>query len=244
MAGRPKSIDNTKVFDVAKPGKSKPMSTSRPVIVNHSMAVKDASVINTIPEVEKQLSAPSVSHKVITPIAKDDETPVPLAVKESDIPEEEPSQSVEAVEETATETTKEAPADTDTTKSQPQEETSHEEPVAEEVAPAEPEAVPAPALEPVQSDEASVDALAEASSKPKEELKKAEEAKRDAALQELIDSKKYVVPLAHDSSKASGHKGGLIMVLVGVLLIAVAYLLIDAKIIETSIDLPYHFFNQ
>jgi hypothetical protein len=285
MAGRPRSIDNTKVFDVAKPGKSRPMGTSRPVIVSHAAPIKDATVINVSGSNEEAapLSAPSVTRRVIKPIDASatpaEETPKPASEKSTiEVVTETPPtapivvKTKELVVEPAADTS-EAPVDEPVvaeevpeTPEVPTEETEAEAAPAPGTPPAEAkesqvdegdkteeettEKTPEEAEEKergdqVGSESASVDALAEASEKPKEDQKKAEEdAKKAAALQELIDSKKYVVPLAHDSSQQGGSNGAWIALLVLIILAAGAYALIDAKVIKTSINLPYHLFKQ
>ncbi len=276
MAGRPKSIDNSKVFDVAKPGKSKPVSTSRPVIVNHSMAVNDASVVNGPGEKSEPMQAPSTARKIIKPISisgPEDEKPIVNKSSITIIPESR-DEAEATVSAPATQTAPEAPTEEDISTSpepteEPAEEIKQEAPAVEEAEeattetvteeaaetaeqePAKPDEAEEPKAEVTSSSEietsesASVDALAEASEKPKVDQKVIEEeAKREAALQELIDSKKYVVPLAHDSTKSSSGKGALIALLVILLLAAGAYAAIDAKILKVNIDLPYHFFKQ
>lgn len=72
MAGRPKSIDKTRVFDVAKPNKAKPLGTSRPVIVNHADSVVDSSVVTSGDSVASKsaLKAPSEGRKIIQPLTQ------------------------------------------------------------------------------------------------------------------------------------------------------------------------------
>lgn len=97
------------------------------------------------------------------------------------------------------------------------------------------------------SDAAGVDALADSVKSKKEEAKKAEEAaKREAELQGLIESKKYFVPIGHEGPKTARHHSSLwvIPVLVLVVLLAGAYLLIDAGVIKSNIKLPYEFFRE
>lgn len=266
-AGRPKSIDNNKVFDISKPNKSRPMGTSRPVIVNHGAMVKDPVVIDVDGAAKKPetMSPPSVTRKIISPMSdKEPKKPAePEAVAATTAP------AVETAPEAAVETTITASGDNkpsevegsraeDTEASVPEADVKNEdeaagtdektEPDSEEVKPEE-EAAEKPeensAETPETSEAAAVDVLAEVSQNKKTENKElAEEAKRDAALQQLIDSKKYVVPLAHDSSKRSGGKGALVILLVLILLAAGAYLAIDAKLIDVNVNLPYHFFPQ
>ncbi|MDB5182419.1 MAG: hypothetical protein JWO47_203 [Candidatus Saccharibacteria bacterium] len=344
MAGRPRSIDDTKVFDVAKPGNAKPMGTSRPVITSNGMPIKDPTII-TVSGAEDSsatLSPPSVSRKVLAPISEPEAAPqnagessitilhepepkaeealptAPLITKsksgmtaareasalaentpaatpkpeENTVAEESPAEALESPEpldqpaeagQTETAAKQDPTPDDTATKPAPlkpnrelviEPSASVKEAVAAETAAteaakgtAEPAAGEAakdksetPASDdtnakdepaktetdaPTGSESAGVDALAEASGKTKEDEKKAdEEAKKAAALQELIDSKKYVVPLAHDSSSQKSSVGIWIALLVLIILAAGAYAAIDAKVIKTNINLPYHLFKQ
>jgi len=292
-AGRPKSIVDSKVFDVAKPGKSKPMGTSRPVIISHAAPIKDATVINVngTEEVPAQMSAPSVTRKVISPIstgaaAKPETKPTITVISDTDKPElataplvaeakvEEPVADIpeETVKSEADDSPKDSPAaETETAKADEAEasaeaeksvEEKPETPVTDEGTEPAPEAETKKAGpeeesntddtteteeksdESTGSEAASVDALAEASGKSKEDAKKAEEdAKKEAALQEMIASKKYFVPLAHDSSQKKGSSRALVVLLILIILVAGAYLAIDAEVIKTSIKLPFQFFK-
>lgn len=283
-AGRPKSIDNTKVFDVAKPNKSKPMGTSRPVIVSHAAPIKDATVVDVTGEEEKPavLSAPSVTRKILMPMEKDDAqiaskssitvvsepseeekvTTAPVVVKNTTEESTDTSKVEDAAEnvsdknidtiEPPVSTNSEASADDETATTEPEAVEESTEPEAStyetDTASTEPDADEEKMEESnaeVGSEAASVDALADASMKPKEDQKKAEEdAKKEAALQGLIDTKKYFVPLAHDSTSQKGGSGVWIALLVIILLAAGAYAAIDAKLIKTNISLPYHLFKQ
>lgn len=268
MAGRPKSIDDSKIFDVSKPGKSKPMGTSRPVIMNRGTMVKDQSVIET-PEEKEMLAPPSVARRVISPVSAESE-PSETAAKETNVPvtSESPEQPArEAVEKTELsadepdkQAAQEAPGAPETDEPEAvTEETAAETPATEASKDAVAETQPdAPAESPEQpeaeaetsstdvpagSDSANVEALAEASEKKTHTKEDEEQAKRDAELQSLIDSKKYVVPIAHDSGKSGGHK--ILWVFIIVLLLAAGvYAAIDAGTIDAPVDLPYHFFPQ
>lgn len=319
-AGRPKSIDESKVFDVAKPGMAKPVGTSRPVIVNHSAGVADKSVINGPDGTPSKLSAPSISRKVIKPISisedpaaanntesaqadpvasatsivildepkkaqktpKAAEAPAPALDTAPELPAGQVAAKTESVApEAKKDTSKSSPDMTDTAKTETKlssettdaPEVAAEEPKSDNTAVEKPtENAPADQANPTETDEeaventdetaaseaekpaeaeasgsdaASVDAVAEASTKSKEEQKAAEEQiKRDAALQDMIDSKKYFVPLAHDSSKTKKRSGTWVAVLILLVIVAGAYAAIDSKIIDTGISLPYHFFKQ
>jgi hypothetical protein len=296
MAGRPKSINNTKVFDVAKPSRAKPIGTSRPVIITHAAPVTDRTLVEQKPA-EKALAAPSAVRKIIKPVSMDQEdgdvlpaektAPLVVAAKTSKpqkIVDDSEAVAVtvkttpttestaqpatdepkpEDVSETALEP--EAPAEearvtqpntsseaNSTEESAKQSETTTPEEQPDESAEEKPEgttdegdAQTAETADTAGSEAAGVDALAEASQKSKQEQKAAEEqTKKDAALQELINSKKYFVPLAHDSTSAKKHTGIWIFLLVLILAAGGAYAAIDAKLVKTDISLPHHFFKQ
>lgn len=284
-AGRPKSIDNSKVFDVAKPAKSKPMGTSRPVITGQGAAIKDSIIVEEPKNTEKPalLSPPSATRRVIKPISAEDEVKDSLAEKPSitiikdSKPEEETPATAPVVEDAVKVAPLEEPEKTEvpTAEATSEEEIKTEdEPVnstleeesAKTKSTQEPEEIPkkgddSAETEPASTEEkapegektedsatsetASIDALAEASEKPKiDKQKSEEEAKKDAELQALIDSKKYFVPLAHESVGQKNAKAVWVALLVLVLIVVGAYLLVDAKVIKTSIELPYNFFRQ
>lgn len=95
------------------------------------------------------------------------------------------------------------------------------------------------------SDAASVDTLAASAETKKQAAKKAEEqAKRDAELQELIDSKKYLVPIKHGVGGNGGTRLLLVGMLIVVLLLVGVYLLIDAGIVDVGVELPFEFIKE
>ena len=301
MAGRPRSIDDSKVFDVAKPNKSKPMDTSRPVIVSHTSPFKDPTVISVMgsEEANAKLAAPSVSRKIISPLTTEDNAvPVeesnitvlhepteslptaPIVMKSKELVLAPDQEVTTAANVTATENEPVVPGPVESTVTNSSKEVNNlevteqpSEDIQSEVLPStteneqpeetntdnsktvEPEVELEKADEsltpevstgtPVVSDAASVDALAEASTKPKEEAKKAEdEVKKAVALQEMIDSKKYFVPLAHDSSQKKNGSNVILILLLLIILAGGVYAAIDARVVDTGISVPYHFFKQ
>lgn len=272
-AGRPKSIDNSKIFDVSKPGKSQPMGTSRPVIITRGNIITDPS------DVSAPLSPPSVSRKVISPVSEDVDTAnndLAVKVKVNDSSKsleesmtESPAATTTEIEvkntapnlvpDVAQETSTLVPASETEAKSADEEvkepsvevtaesneaaeaqPTDNEEPASDEV----PADSSSDEESPVLSDSASVDALAESTTEKKEEEKQLEEqTKREAELQSLIDSGKYFVPLEHDSTAKKSSKAVLIVLII-ILLAGAAYVVIDAKVVKTSITLPFHLFRQ
>ncbi len=207
--------DESKVMDVASPGKGKIVGTSRPVVGQiASDESKKPEASATVPNEEPtQALAPSVTHKIIQPISKEEEQPKEVSeTGEEAVVEAEKSEKPEEPE-AAVASEKAEPEKAETTDSE-------------------------------ASDAASVDALAGSVNSKKENAKKAEEqSKRDAELQELIDSKKYVVPIGKEGPMTvkSGNKGsgvGLVLLLIIIVAIVATYLLIDAGIIGTTIELP------
>ncbi len=230
-AGRPKSIDSSKVFDVARPGNSKPLGTSRPVITNSDAGVKDQMV--DVP------TAPSVSRKIITPITVDTSSQND-STQEVEITPAETASSV--VHELKLEPITDMAIDEEAV-SEEAEDTLATEDKAEQ--PPQPETITDQADSPGASESAAVEAVADTGGNNRQEQRAADEqAKLDAALQELIDSKKYVVPLAHDSSGRRGNGMAAAVFLIVLLLVVAAYLIIDAKVLKVGLNLPYHFFKQ
>lgn len=88
-------------------------------------------------------------------------------------------------------------------------------------------------------DSAAVDELVSKAETKREAAKKAEEqAKKDAELQALIDSKQYVVPISGSGGK-SGRSKLVMLALVMVVLLCGGYLLADAGAFGKDIKLPF-----
>ena len=194
------------------------------------------------------------------PVPETSEEPAPEEPKEE--PKEEPEK-----EETPAEP--EAPAaetpEPDAQEEVPQEEPEQPaetppelkpEPVSEEKPPVEPpapadapkpaepkDAPPAEAAPPVPdagSDSANVDAIAQSAETKKEAARKAEEkAKKDAELQNLIDSKQYFVPIGHHAAATKKGRGLIVFLAVLIAVIVVAYLAVDSELVDVGLKLPY-----
>ncbi len=212
-------VDDSKVMDVSKPGKGKIVTTSRPVVapVASDTYKKADNASPVMPDTEEAKPlVPSAAKKVIQPLTED----------------EKPAESASSSE----------AADGSSAQAESVQTDNPEQKTSEEKAPA--ESKPADAA-PEDSDAAGVDALAESVNSKKEAAKKAEEqAKKDAEVQALIDSKKYVVPIGHDGpgNKKAGKKGsGLLLTLILLIVIALttAYLLIDAEVIDIGYEVPF-----
>jgi hypothetical protein len=190
-----KPLDDGKVMDVAKPGKSKPVSTSRPVVTTLGavMGVDESQAVAPT-AAAKPIAPPSAAHRTIAPINND--------VK----PEDDFAEPAVEVSEDAEGNPKEAASE----KSE-------------------------------GSQSAEVDALAENVASKKEAEKIAEEQlKHDAAIQELVDSKKYFVPLDHDSTKKKSGNMPVVVLLVILILALAGYAVVDLGIVKPGFDVPVH----
>lgn len=318
-AGRPKTIDDAKIFDVAKPGKSKPVESARPVIANRNNSVQDMTILEPSASQSQNIAfSPSVSRKIISPVSDGnetvatpvttniivlhDESPTPETTQETapivsaqtapDVkvvnveattveapavvivePIEElpalvkltkdrqvvaPAQTAPVVprgmkrelrlaplSEAEPEATNPAATTTEETKEALDKPEKATEPTAADLSGSTQADQSSPKQAPVGSESASVDAIAESSDKPKEQRKAEEEAlKKEEALNEMIASKKYFVPLARDSTQKGSNKSALIVLIAFIILIAGAYLAIDAKVLKVPVSLPYHFIKQ
>lgn len=265
-AGRPKLIDDAKVFDVAKPARSKPMGTSRSVIASHKASVKDDTMVDkpTITEKPEPLLPPSANRRVISPISEEEEIVGPKPTKSSItvLPEEKPAEESmttapvvvssdstekEEAEISQTETEQEILINNEPDEIEDTETTAITENEKTETEPTEERPKETDSTKELlnPSDLTNPDDMAAESEKPKNDQQMSEEEiKKESALQELIDSKKYFVPLAHDSSKQKSRSGVWAVLLLFLVMMAGAYLAVDAKIIKTNIKLPYHLFNQ
>ena len=190
-------LDDDKVMDVSKPGKSKPISTSRPVITTHATLPKEpvAEVASTETEQTVSMEAPSQAHKTISPISED--------VKPD------------------------KPADTSDAQAEDSDQKSDDN------------------TDSMGSESASVDALADSIAAKKQSEKDAEEIeKREAATQELITSKKYYVPLAHDSTKQKTSQTPLLAFVAVIALLIIGYVLVDLGTVDPGFDVPFHILGK
>lgn len=200
-----------KVNDIAKPGETPSTPTSRPIITKHSMIIKQDPMVSGKPEEEK-----------IEDEEKDQ------VVKKSEI-KIEPIVSTEPKEE------KKEEAKSDEEKP---EEAETEEQKPEEESPPETDADSAEAENEDTSDSAAIDSLATSAEARKTSKDAEEEEKRKQKIKELVDTKKYFVPVVEGGHKASSQRFAtwlLLILLVGAI---VVYLLIDAGYIDVGISLP------
>ena len=232
MAVKKIEEETEKVMDVSAPGKGRILTTSRPVVT--PMAGKDTG--KPITEINVAQS-PSASHKIIQPLSEDTEPEVKTDTAEptEEVPQDQPSEEMAETKPPETEPEQKPEEDKPAEETVPQEEKHAEDT---------PPPVPEKPLEENDSDSAGVNELANSVETKKDAAKKAEEAaKKDAELQKLIDSGKYVVPIGRDSShRATGQKRHEVTLILFILLIAVVagtYLAVDAGILDIGYEVPY-----
>lgn len=221
-----------KVFDVAKPGKTAPDSSSRPVIVGHRTILKDPTVTPLedpeFPAAEKapdttrtapEIKAPSET-KTIVPIEqkpakekkkildkKPDEDVEEPVIKPDDKPEESKASVVEESKESNSEA--------------------------------------APESEPTETKDDDEDdtSIASAQTQKEADKKEQEEEAKKQALEKTIENKTYFVPIGEVKRKRSTRRA-LILILVMLLLgVALADLLVDSGMVKTSVKAPIHIFK-
>ena len=232
MSAKKIDEDADKVMDVSAPGKGKILTTSRPIVT--PLAGKETG--RPITEINVAQS-PSTSHKIIQPLggAVDESEHEPKA--DDNISEPEQDQPAEANAQTEHEEANQ--------EQKPETEKIVDEPAPEEEKPAEDSPPPAPEKSDEEdSDSAGVDELAKSVETKKDAAKKAEEAaKKDAELQKLIDSGKYVVPIGKDSSHRGAsqkhHEAALLLFILLIALVVGTYLAVDAGILDIGYDVPY-----
>jgi hypothetical protein len=258
MAAKKIDDKDDKVMDVSAPGKGKIITNSRPVVAPVASEGEQEGV--PIEEI-KSVQAPSATRRVIQPIVHDDlpdedgnqpDNSVKVVINSTEEKEAKPvnektteDESNSTVNETvAGENKPQIPEDTD----QPETEKPAEAPkAAQEPEPKKEEAKPEPAKSsPAESsDSANVDELVNTVETKKEAVKKAEEsAKKDEALQALIDSKQYFVPVGHEGpmtakARKQGSNFMLVFIIMLLALLVGGYLAIDAGLVDIGVDVPF-----
>ncbi len=201
---------DSKVFDVASPGSSKPETGSKPMVVGHKM-MQDPTVKSTDATEEKPAEIMTTrSEKTIKPLGKSKEP------KSDD--------SVELPEDKKTETRIEEAV---VNESSTQDKSTEAEPVAGEVAIEESKIPEKPAAEQEVNDE-------DVQLKSEDNL----EVEREDRLQEMIKSKEYYAPIqvASLSSAKTFLTTFFVVALVGLLVLV---LLIDMEVLDVGVSLPF-----
>lgn len=228
--------DGKKVFDVAKPEATTPNTGSKPMVIGHKSLASDPSVKEKTQDGDKvseeldKTTARTASKIKITPLSDDEKTARSDAESKSS---NENLKSVDTKNETSDKASAEkkgtTPAEEDTNKSKDvkpdssTEKEANKEPASEEAKPTSGE----------EADEKKED--------DNENKKEDRDIAREKALQEMITSKKYEVPIKE--ANGGGFGSFLITLLVVALIgLVVGVVLIDAEIVnDTTINLPFDF---
>ncbi|MCW1908452.1 MAG: hypothetical protein KIH63_003880 [Candidatus Saccharibacteria bacterium] len=258
-----------KFFDVAKPGKSMPPSTSRPAIVGHRTILKDP-MVNTgavasgevspsteEPTTEKVVSTTAPTLKPLSVSVTSASDPSPEAEKTAVKPVDampEATSGVKIVPEADAEEAEES-ADIIPVKKTGGEtviappEHPEQEGTAETTEST--QSTASTTLEPSEAQPAgSTEATAEAEavvakSEAEKQAEKASEAAaaRVAIAEKLIADKTYFVPVGERRAQRSKKHVGLTLFLCLIGLLALAYLAIDSGMVKTSVELPVRLFR-
>jgi hypothetical protein len=214
-----------KVFDVAKPGDSKPDASARPIIVGHGPMVQDPMMAAESKDKSEPPTAPDLDAKAKADEEKSPEKAVfhgPKRIEPLHTESEEDSPAKILEEETV-------PAETTEEKSEPAKETESETKTEDEKSTDE-------QTDTGSSDSAAVDALAASAEKRKIQETEAEMTKRKA-MQELANSKKYYVPIKETHGKKS--TGAFTVILLLLVVAAGFYLAVDAELIDIGMKVPF-----
>ena len=233
MAGAKKKDTSPGVFDVSRPGKSAPSSSSKPIIVTNRPLLQDPMMSKDEPKAEpadqptKQNSKITIQPITVTSSDEDSDTQlsvkttVPTAppadeVKQAE-PAEEPKPSETALEQDAAEAPKPEEKPADAVPPSPEQPT---EPPFEKPS-------DVPAEQPTETED---DDQAKAPATPEEEdaaAKKAQEeaAAHDAAIQKLVESEQYYLSINSVESRKTKRfilLGFVLIVLLGAVWVDVA----------------------
>lgn len=218
MAAEDKS---QQIFDVAKPGKTAAAASARPVIVNHGPMLKDPMVSEKTPEpsvAKTEVStAPAAkgSRKVITPPNE----PQPKTQDFSGDSKGTDSGSVTEKTDSAQQQAGPNPGAQQNSSETATADSGDIEPRND------------------QSSAAIVDAVIDQTAAKKKNEPTKEEVARLAELGKLVESKQYFIKL-----KPSTHKKRTFWataIVVALLIITMAYLAVDAEVIDIGLELPY-----
>jgi len=264
MPAKKKPSSDSKVFDVAKPGKSKPDIGSKPMIVGHRSMPSDPMVTEKNaekpPEAESetesvdQKKSPSQMSKVkIAPISadmkEDSSAPAEADVTEKDKPSEPaPSETMKDKVEDPAEELQELVSGGSKEIAEVKDETlppaASKEPEAKKTEDTETKVEEKPDPE-TPGDDAATEKDDKTDDKSKDKKGKLDPAaaamEREDNLRKIVASKKYKLNIKESSSSSNK----MTLIIVGVLIIAVValFILIDTEILDLDIELPFEIFK-
>jgi hypothetical protein len=220
-----KNADSKPIEDVAKPGKSAPSDTAKPIITHRPM-MKDPMVNESAADT---ISEDSPSEKIIVKTGKSTIQPLagPEPKTEEPAPAEKPSQEPAPAEQPKKET-----------KPEPKPEAQVPEPVPEPEEPGDNNSDGS-------SDDKPGEEKAKSAAEKSEQDAQAEQAKHDEEIQKLVDSKQYVLPINAVEKRKSKHFVIFGVILAIFLAVAWADVALDAGLVDIGGVKPVtHFFSN
>jgi hypothetical protein len=228
------------IMDVAKPGKTTPDATTRPIIVNHGEMIKDP-MVNTGSEVSGASGEHDVPDKAPTPRVAKSIQPLSLSS-----PESKPRESEDS------DTDEKASAEVDADAAKAEDVTIGDKPTSEDE-----EKPPVPTESSIDSDTkdieppgddsddaAVVDAVADRAAQGKKQKEEDKETlARREVVNKLVVEKKYFVPIKPPARTRNGRMlAGIVIALL--VLLAGGYAAVDAQLLKPGFDVPFHFLRK
>jgi hypothetical protein len=212
-----------KVFDVAKPGKSAPTTTTRPIIVGHKPMIQDPMV--NASEVSATDGDTAENEKSVS--VRSTKKIVPLHEKETD--------TTESGEENKDKNLSDKSSSDAADKPSPEGKGTASDAAAEEQS-------STPSLDeseqaPTTNEAAAVDAFASQVTRKKDGELSEEEKKRAEAIQKLIEDKTYYVKIG----QAHRSRNNTVLIILSLIIVVAVGLVvaIDAGLLQTNITLPF-----
>lgn len=208
-----------KVNDISRPGETPAPATSRPVITGHGPMLKqDPMVSGKEEETDINEDKPRIvsarQELKLTPDSDRDESETTEKTEKEDKPAEPLENNENDVKDS-----EEKPAESEETEKEddktPEEDASN-------------------------SDSAAIDSVASSAEAKKADAKQAEqEQKRKEKIDQLVEDKKYYLPIVEGGHKASSQRLASWILLILLLAVVLVYLLIDAGYIKIGVSLPF-----
>lgn len=227
-----------KVFDVARPGKSAPSTSSKPILITNRPVLKDPMMVSENDPKPDDAPKPlhTTSHLKIEPVHHEDSSEK-LNVKTTDEPKPEPT----LAEEAATSTSESAQADPPPATEAATEPSELAKPESE----SEPEADAVAADDNQATDPTNQTKTRDGTKEAEADIIAQKELERAAELQKLADSHKYYLPINQVEKRRNRRAvwlGVFIIVLLG---LAWADVALDAGLVTIpGVKAPTHFFSK
>lgn len=204
---KPKAKSTKRIIDVAHPGKTAPSATSRPVIVTNRPILKDPMMADNTAEEPDTSTAPKTGKAKLEPLQE------PSDVSDKKTPEEMADEPAEAASSPKTKEPAETDDDQPSTENDETEETDDE-------------SVAQPS-----DDEESKD-VAEQTAEEIDASEIEAQAKHDAAIEKLVDSKQYFLPINSVEKRRTKRFAIVALLLVIIVVVVWIDIALDAGLIK------------